>query len=74
MAKFDIRDTFDTFWTEPLSVLTKGLFSLVNVQSNIFTEKSVNVDFADGKTQITVVNNEKLFNMFQNVMNKRKMT
>jgi hypothetical protein len=72
--KFDVRDTFDTFWKEPLSILTKGLFSLVNVQSNIFAEKSVNIDFADGKTQITVVNNEKMFNLFQSVMNRRGAT
>jgi hypothetical protein len=68
--KFDVRDTFDMFWTEPLSILTKGLFSLVNIRSNACGEAGINVDFADNKTQITVVNNDKIFNLFKNVMNK----
>ncbi|MDR1168205.1 MAG: hypothetical protein LBK53_04855 [Heliobacteriaceae bacterium] len=73
MKKFDVRKTFEIFWTEPLSVLTKGLFQLVNIQSNIFTKKAVNIDFVNDKTQITVVNNEKMYNLFQTVLSKRRM-
>jgi hypothetical protein len=73
MKKFDIRKTFDIFWREPLSVLAGGLFQLVNIQSNIFTRKALNVDLAGKKPQITVVNNEKMYNLFQTVMLKRRM-
>ena len=71
--KFDIRKTFETFLREPLSILTEGLFQIVNIDSpNIFTS-SFNVDFVKGKTQLTIVNNPKMYNLLQTVMWKRKM-
>jgi hypothetical protein len=72
--KFDIRKTFETFLREPLSILTEGLFQIVNIQSNIFNKtSSFNVDFVNNKTQLTVVNNEKMYNLFQTVMYKSKV-
>ena len=74
MKKFDIRKTFDTFLREPVSILTEGLFQLVNIENNIFCKKPyVNVDFVNKKTQITVVNSEKMYNLFQKVLFKRKL-
>lgn len=74
MKKFDIRKTFDTFLREPISVLTEGLFQLVNIENNIFSQKPyVNVDFVNRKTQITVVNSEKMYNLFQKVLFKKKL-
>lgn len=74
MKKFDIRKTFDIFLTEPISVLTEGLFQLVNIENNIFSQKPyVNVDFVNRKTQITVVNSEKMYNLFQKVLFKKKL-
>ena len=65
MAKFDIRKTFETFLKEPLSILTEGLFQIVNIQSNIFNqESSFSIDFVKNKTQLTVVNNEKMCNLY----------
>jgi len=72
--KFDIRKTFETFLKEPLSILTEGLFQIVNVQSNIFNqESSFHVDFVKNKTQLTVVNNDKMCNLFQTVLYKKKL-
>ena len=72
--KFDIRKTFETFLREPLSILTEGLFQIVNIQSNIFnTNTSFNVDFINNKTQLTLVNNEKMYNLFQTVLYKSKV-
>lgn len=74
MKKFDIRKTFDIFLREPISVLTEGLFQLVNIENNIFSQKPyVNVDFINRKTQITVVNSEKMYNLFQKVLFKKKL-
>ena len=74
MKKFDIRKTFDIFLREPIRVLTEGLFQLVNIENNIFNQKPyVNVDFVNRKTQITVVNSEKMYNLFQKVLFKRKL-
>ena len=51
MKKFDIRKTFEIFLREPLSVLTEGLFQIVNLKSNIFSNPpTVNVDFINKKT------------------------
>ena len=72
--KYDIRKTFETFLKEPLSILTEGLFQIVSFEGNIFTkESSFNVDFVNGKTQLTVINNSKMFNLFQTVLHKKKM-
>ena len=71
--KFDIRKTFETFMKEPLSILTEGLFQIVNIDSpNIFTS-SFNIDFVKGKTQLTIVNNQKMYNLFQSVLTRRKL-
>ena len=49
--KFDIRKTFETFLREPLSILTEGLFQIVNIQANIFNqESSFSIDFIKNKT------------------------
>ena len=61
MKQFDIRKTFEIFLREPLSVLTEGLFQIVNIKTNIFSNKpSVNVDIINKKTQITVVNSDNM--------------
>ena len=71
---FDINKSFDLFWREPLSILTEGLFKLVNIQTNIFGEKpTVNIDMVDKKSQITVVNSEKMYNLFQTVLYKKRI-
>lgn len=71
--KFDIRKSFEIFLKEPLSILKVGLFQIVHLESNIFKEKSVNIDFVDNKTQVTVVNNERMYNLFQTVLFKRRL-
>ena len=73
MKKFDVRKSFETFLKEPLSILTEGLFQIVNIQSPNIFEKSFNVDFVKGKTQLTIVNNDKMYNLFQAVMHRRKV-
>ncbi len=71
--KFDIRKSFEIFLKEPLSILKVGLFQIVHLESNIFKEKSINIDFVDNKTQVTVVNNERMYNLFQTVLFKRRL-
>lgn len=72
--KFDIRKTFETFLKDPLSILTEGLFQIVNIESNIFNkESSFHIDFVNNKTQLTVVNNDKMYNLFQTVLYKKKI-
>lgn len=74
MKKFDIRKTFETFLREPLSILTEGLFQIVNVEANIFNkESSFSVDFMKNRTQLTVINNAKMCNLLQTVLYKQKI-
>ncbi len=76
MTKFDIRKSFEIFWREPLSILKEGLFQIVNIQTtdNIFEKKpSVNIDFMKDKTQITVVDSDKMYNLFQTVLYKQRI-
>ena len=72
--KFDIRKSFETFLREPLSILTEGLFQIVNIQANVFNqESSFHIDFVNNKTQLTVVNNANMCNLFQTVLYKSKV-
>ncbi len=74
MKNFDIRTTFEIFLREPLSILTEGLFQIVNLKTNIFSNPpSVNVDFVNNKTQITVVDSDNMYNLFQTVLYKRRL-
>lgn len=76
MTKFDIRKSFEIFWREPLSILKEGLFQIVNIQTtdNIFDKKpTVNIDFMKDRTQITVVDSDKMYNLFQTVLLKQRI-
>lgn len=70
----NIFKTFETFLKEPLSVLKSNIIQIVSVQTgNIFANKpSVDVSMLEGKTQITVVNNEKLYNLLSLVKHRQE--
>jgi hypothetical protein len=70
--KMNIFKTFEIFLREPLSVIKERIIQIVNVNSNLVSESSVNVDMLDKKTQITVVNSEKMYNLFQTVLQKKE--
>lgn len=68
----NIFKTFETFLKEPLSILRDNIIQIVSVQTgNIFENKpSCDVTIMKNKTQITVVNNEKLYNLLSLVNHK----
>ncbi len=70
----NIFKTFETFLTEPLSILKSGIIQIVSIQTgNIFANKpSVDVTMLKDKTQITVVNNEKLYNLLSLVKHRQE--
>ena len=72
----NIFKTFETFLKEPLSILRDNFIQIVSIQTgNIFANKpSVDVSVDKGKTQITVVNNEKLYNLLSLVQHKAQIT
>ena len=68
----NIFKTFETFLKEPLSILKDNFIQIVRIQTgNIFENKpSVDVSIMKDKTQITVVNNEKLYKFLSIVNHK----
>ena len=68
----NIFKTFETFLKEPLSILKNNIIQIVSVQTgNIFEQKpSIDVSMLKNKTQITVVNNEKVYNLLSLVTAK----
>lgn len=69
----NIFKTFEMFLREPLSILKERIIQIVNINSNLVTQSSVNVEMLDRKTQITVVNSGKMYNLFQTVLYKQKV-
>lgn len=69
----NIFDTFELFLRRPLSILRNGLVSLVHIKAeNMSDTKSLNVDLLEQKAQITVVNNEKVYNLLKLTMQRAK--
>lgn len=68
----NIFKTFEIFLREPLSVLRERIIQIVHVQSKLFAPTEVSVDLLDKKTQVTVVNSEKMYGLLQTVMYKQR--
>lgn len=70
----NIFKTFETFLKEPLSILRDNFIQIVSIQTgNIFENKpSIDVSTMGNKTQITVVNNEKVYNLLSLVTHRAK--
>jgi predicted transcriptional regulator len=62
----NILETFELFLKRPISILKNGLVSIVHIKAeNMFSKKAINVDLMKNKAQITVINNEKVYNLLK---------
>ena len=70
----NIFKTFEIFLKEPLSILKDNFIQIVSVQTNniFFFLPSIDVSLMKNKTQLTVVNNEKLYNLLSLVTYKAR--
>lgn len=69
----NIFKTFEIFLREPLSILREKFIQIVNVQTGAPAEMSgINADLLDGRAQITVINNEKMYNLLSTAMYKKR--
>jgi len=70
----NIFKTFETYLKEPLSVLRDNFIQIISLQTgNIFENKSsLSVNFTKKNAQITVINNEKLYNLLSLVTLRAK--
>jgi len=68
----DIFKTFEIFLKEPISILKNNFIQIISMQTgNIFENKpSVDVSVMKNKTQITVINNAKLYKFLSLVNHK----
>ena len=66
----DILKSFETFLSEPLSVLRKGLIQIVSISTGT-NRTEVTADMLKQKTQITIANSEKMYNLLKRVNAKR---
>lgn len=71
----NIFKTFETYLKEPLSILRENFIQIIGLQTgNIFENKpSIDVSFTENKTQITVINNDKLYNLLSLVTHRAKL-
>lgn len=70
----NIFKTFEIFLREPLSVIKHNWVQIVNLQTdNLFSHKpSCEVSLLKDGAQLTVINNEKLYNLLSLVTYKAK--
>ncbi len=70
----NIFKTFETFLKEPLSILKDNFIQIVSIQTgNIFEHKpSIDVSLLKNHAQITVVNNEKVYNLLSLATQRHK--
>lgn len=69
----NIFKTFEIFLREPFSILKERIIQIVNINSNLVTQSSVSAEMLERKTQITVVNSDKMYNLLQTVLYKQKI-
>lgn len=69
----NIFKSFEIFLREPLSILKDRIIQIVGVNSGYNTAPTVTASLLDRKAQITVVNSDKMYNLLQTVMYKKRM-
>jgi hypothetical protein len=69
----NIFRSFEIFLREPLSILRERFIQIVNINSNLTTQASVNAELIGNKAQITIVNSEKIYKLCKTVAYKQRM-
>ncbi len=73
--KMDIMKTFEIFLSIPRSIISGDFINILHLdyKDNFFKAKSsISVDKIGDTTQITVLNNKKVYSLLTTVMYKRK--
>lgn len=70
--KMNIFKSFELFLREPLSIIKERIIQIVGVNFTVSTESSLSVDMLNRKTQITVVNSDKMYNLLRTVSLKKE--
>lgn len=68
----NIFKTFEIFLREPISIFKNKIIQIVGVNSAQMKKAEITVDMLDKKTQITVINSTKMYNLLSTVQAKRE--
>lgn len=68
-----VLKSFETFVTQPLSILCSKIIRLTNLKTDFLNNKSINVEILDDAIQVNVVNSESAYNLLSAVVYKKKM-
>ncbi len=68
----NIFKTFEIYLREPLSILRERFIQIANINSDLVSHASVNADLLEGKTQITVVNSDKMYNLLKTTLYRKQ--
>lgn len=68
----NIFKTFDIFLREPLSLFRNKIIQIVGLSSDSSKRAAITAEFLDTKTQITVVNSDKMYNLLRTVLYKKE--
>lgn len=63
----DILKSFEVFLAEPLSVLKDRIVQIVGISTGTDMKPQVTADLLNQKTQITVINSDKMYNLLKRV-------
>ena len=70
----NIFKTFEILLSEPLSIIRKRIIHILHVETNIFANHTpIEFDMNESSTQITVYNNQKMYNILSTVVHKKQM-
>ena len=70
----NIFKTFEILLSEPLSIIRKRIIHILHVETNIFANHvPIEFDMNENSTQITVYNNQKMYNILSTVVHKKQM-
>lgn len=69
----NIFKTFEIFLREPLSILRERFIQIAQVNSAIAEQSGLSVEMLGKKTQITVYNSDKMYNLLQTVTRKKEL-
>ena len=62
----DILQTFEIFLRAPISILRNGFIQIMHIETPAAVgASSIDVDFVKNKTQVTVVNNKKVYTLLK---------
>ena len=68
----DILRSFEIFLSEPLSVLKDRIVQIVGIDTGTNANPKVTAELLKQKTQITVVNSQKMYNLLKRVNSQRE--